>query len=681
MSEYNDIFITEASEQLDIAEQAILNFETNSSLEFIEEAFRSLHTFKGASHMFEFTNLGEFAHLVETILDGIRNGISTGGEELTSKLFTYIDHLRAMMKDPDLQQESNKSKHQVYTKEIQAISQNFDNELAQLEKVKEETMLEDQENTDDSDFSTYYLIIKPKIELNIGSNHPIFGILDDIKEMGQAKITPHLLKEENQQEKTFKHWDIYIACKASGDDLEALFMFVDDEIELSIHKVANFNLFSQEGFRTELEDKGYYDKLDDLYSYVDSLKPEAETSTVSEEESESISDNKNSSLTKLSSIRVDSTKIDQLMDLVSELVTNQASLTLYNKQNYDPHLKGIAEKMSSHLGQLRELAFQMSLVSIESMIGRMKRLVRDSSTKLGKEIEFEVLGENTEIDKSFIEALSDPIMHILRNAIDHGIESAEEREAASKPKKGKVSLHAYYSGAYVHIEIKDDGKGLDKEAIFKKAVSKKLIEPDAVLSPKQLYNLIFTPGFSTASKVTDVSGRGVGMDVVYKNILSLNGNVELDSQPGQGSCITIKVPLTLSIADGLLLKVAEHFFIIPLQLIHKCYIVASNELENNFSQTLILDGQKTPFVSLRDELLIHDKPIPEQCNVISVMSDGKYVGIVVDEIVDEFQAVIKPKGEHYRHQEFLSGASILGDGTVALVLDVNKLIAQKKETV
>ena len=294
---------------------------------------------------------------------------------------------------------------------------------------------------------------------------------------------------------------------------------------------------------------------------------------------------------------------------------------------------------------------------------------------LGKTIEFKIEGDETELDKNIIESLTAPLMHILRNSLDHGIESKEERKQKGKPEIGTILFKAYYSGANVFIEIKDDGKGIDIEAVKEKAIAKGIISKDENLTDKEAHDLIFYPSFSTAKEVTDVSGRGVGMDVVKRNVADLRGDILIDSELHKGTLISIKLPLTLSIIDGLLVSINNDNFLVPITVISKCYEIPFEKLQDNFHRLLVLDGNQIPFLDLREELDLGGKQ-PETVQVIVVKNGTKKVAISVDEIVGEYQAVLKPLGKHYKDQDFISGATILGDGTIALVFDTNRMIDQ-----
>jgi len=376
----------------------------------------------------------------------------------------------------------------------------------------------------------------------------------------------------------------------------------------------------------------------------------------------------------ISSIRVGSDKLDNLINWVSELVTIQAQLTLFTKENNYPGLDPISEEIEKISRRLRDDVFSIRLIPIANMVTRFQRLVRELSNELGKDVIFETKGTETELDKNMIEMLIDPIMHIIRNSLDHGIESnTQERISNGKNPKGVITLNSFYSGTNVYIEIIDDGRGIDPEAIRRKAVEKGLISDDVLLSEKEIYDLVFAPGFSTAKEITKVSGRGVGMDVVRQKISELRGDVEMRSKKGKGTTVSIKLPLTLSIIDGLLVRIEKTRFVIPLSAVHKIYEFKHSEIKNAINNLFLADDKRVPFIYLRKAFNIEGTP-PEIERIVNVEFQDTFMGLTVDEIIGEYQAVLKPLGQMYKDVDIISGATILGDGTVALVLDPNRVI-------
>jgi two-component system chemotaxis sensor kinase CheA len=324
-------------------------------------------------------------------------------------------------------------------------------------------------------------------------------------------------------------------------------------------------------------------------------------------------------------------------------------------------------------GELRDNAMGIRMLPIGTTFAKFKRLVRDLSGELGKEIEFATTGEDTELDKTVIEKLSDPLVHLIRNSIDHGIETPEARVRANKPASGTIRLSAEHSGAYVLVSVADDGAGLDVDAIRKKAAEKGIVAPDAVLSDKETFALIMTPGFSTAKTVTNVSGRGVGMDVVMSSIASFGGTVEIESVRGAGTTITLKLPLTLAIIDGLLVTVSDDYFVVPLNAVLECIELTSEDRKHTHGRNIArVRGEIIPYIPLRETFDLGDeRPGVEQI-VVTEIGDRR-IGFVVDKVVGQHQTVIKNMGTLLRHIEGISGATIMGDGSLALILDISKL--------
>ena len=374
-----------------------------------------------------------------------------------------------------------------------------------------------------------------------------------------------------------------------------------------------------------------------------------------------------------SSIRVAADKLDKLVDLVGELVIVQAQISQMAGERHDTQMTLLAEALEHLSDELRDSTLGIRMLPIGSSFSRFRRLVRDLSAELGKEIGLATEGAETELDKTVIERLGDPLVHLLRNSIDHGIEPPDVREAAGKRREGTILLAAEHSGGEVLIRITDDGGGMNPEALRAKGLEKGIIPADAELSEKELFNLVFHPGFSTAAKITSVSGRGVGMDVVKRSIDSLRGSIEIDSRLGKGTSITIKLPLTLAIIDGLQVQVGEEFFVIPLALVEECVELVRDEADDDRQKIMHLRGEIVPYVHLREWFEVPgDRPPIEQIVITGI--SGSRVGIVVDHVIGEHQTVIKTLGRIYRDVEGVSGATIKGDGTMALILDVPRLV-------
>lgn len=377
-------------------------------------------------------------------------------------------------------------------------------------------------------------------------------------------------------------------------------------------------------------------------------------------------------------IRVQADKLDQLIDLVGELVIAGASANLLGQKSGISELIESTSVLSRLVENIRDAALQLRMVQIGETFNRFHRVVRDVSKEIGKEIDLLINGAETELDKTVVEKIGDPLMHLVRNAIDHGIEPPEVREAHGKPRQGQLELNAYHDSGSIVIEVRDDGHGISRDKILHKAIERGLVQPSQTLSDQEIINLIFEPGFSTADKVTNLSGRGVGMDVVRRNIQGLRGSVDVVTQEGEGSTFTIRLPLTLAIIDGFLVSVEKASYVIPLDMVVECIELQDQSSDRDF---LNLRGEVLPFVRLREMFDIEGTP-PARENVVVVQHAGQKAGIVVDRLLGEFQTVIKPLSSIFRHLRGISGSTILGSGDVALILDVQALtlIATRDET-
>jgi len=375
-------------------------------------------------------------------------------------------------------------------------------------------------------------------------------------------------------------------------------------------------------------------------------------------------------------IRVDAEKLEDLINQVGELVIAGASATLLSQRNGDTALIEAMAQVGRHVEEIRDRALSLRMVEIGESFNRFPRVVRDVSRELGKDIELVITGAETELDKTVVEKIGDPLMHLVRNSMDHGIESIEERLARGKPAQGRLSLHAYHESGSIVIEVADDGGGLKRDKILAKAMDRGLVAPGQSLTDRDVFNLIFEPGFSTAEQVTNLSGRGVGMDVVRRNISALRGSIDIESQEGVGTTMRIRLPLTLAIIDGFLIQVADSAFVLPLDLVQECMELPDGERLQSRGQSshyLDLRGEALPCLRLRSLLNLEGESSQRE-NVVIVQYGNRRAGLVVDRLLGEFQTVIKPLGQIFRHLRGFSGSTILGTGEVALILDVPTLV-------
>jgi len=392
-------------------------------------------------------------------------------------------------------------------------------------------------------------------------------------------------------------------------------------------------------------------------------------------------------------IRIDAKKLDQHIDLIGELIIASASINLVAKHGGGSELLEAAAVMSRLIEDVRDSALSLRMVTIGATFNKFQRVVHDVSKELKKDILLEIHGADTELDKTVVEKIGDPLTHLVRNSMDHGIESAEVRRACRKPAQGTVFLNAYHDSGNIVIEVSDDGAGLDKEKILEKAIERGLVKPEQSLSEREIYDLIFEPGFSTAATVNNLSGRGVGMDVVRRNVAAMRGQVEIESIQGRGSTVRIRLPLTLAIIDGFLVAVGTSSFVIPLEMVVECVELSEVEITAARGKDIFnLRGEVLPFIRLKQVFEIPDSTPTEKSseihledpdllirsvqrqNVVVVRNSGHHVGLVVDTLHGEFQTVIRPLGELFKSLQGISGFTILGSGQVALILDVPGLV-------
>lgn len=697
MDNMKAVYLEEASELLDKLEVALLQLdETPEEKSIIEEVFRIMHTLKGNSSMFGFINIAEFIHNLETVYDLIRTEKQHVSKELIDVTLASMDHIKQIVEDHELEDDSNKDRHENLTIQILAYT-GEDGIEAPTQPQAEQPKTE----PEDTGKKTYHIHFKPGKSVVSDGNNPLY-LIDELYSIGECIALPYTesVKDISKIDPTecVTGWSIFLTSDKSEDSIKEVFVFVEANSIISVEKISDGDLFKNKKNKEQVISTQLTNSPFDLSSLTidSSTKPEVKVEEKATAEPEKPKKKSLASKVKeaakekeettskektVSSIRVSSDKLDDLMNLVSELITTQAALSLHTDKKPDSELETIAENVEKLSRQLRDISFGMTLVPINNMFGRFQRMIRDISKELDKDIAFITEGGDTELDKSIIESLTDPLMHILRNSLDHGIESKERRAALGKPEKGTIVLRAYYSGTNVNVEIKDDGKGINAEIIRAKAIEKGVIEEDAVLSEKEIFNLIFHAGFSTAEVVTDVSGRGVGMDVVRRNINTLRGEIDIESKVDEGTTLTIGLPLTLSIIDGLLVELGNGSYVIPLAAIDKCYTFANAKDVNKFTKILELSEQQIPYIDLRETFEITDKKNENNPKQIVVVNNGKsQVALVCDHIVGEYQAVIKPLGVFFKEQDYISGSTILGDGTIALVFDTNRLIRKYVDT-
>lgn len=685
-------FREEAQDLLAELETALLELEEQpDDADLVDRVFRAMHTIKGSGAMFGFDDIAAFTHDVENVFDRVRNNELAVTRELLSLTLRSRDHIAHLLacsvsgQQPDMEQAA----------ELTAALKGFLGEAppAEEEDARPEESFEELA----SGKVTYRIRFKPARDIFLSGTNPLH-LLDDLAQMGDMRCFPHVRDlpglEELEPESCYLWWDVLLHTTQNEESIRDVFMFVEDECELLIQAIDKGDRLNNETAYKRLGEilleRGDITP-ESLRAVLDDHKPLGrvlqDAGLVTEDQVESalveqqiVREMRRSreagekpDPAGTSSIRVAADKLDKLVDLVGELVIVQAQIAQYVHSSPDPLLVNLSEQLERLSNDLRDSTLGIRMLPIGTTFSKFRRLIRDLSSELGKEVELVTHGAETELDKTVIERLGDPLVHCLRNSLDHGIEKPEARRAAGKPSAGTITLSAEHSGGEVLITIADDGAGLNREKLFASAVSKGIISPDAELSDREICHLIFAPGFSTAAQITNVSGRGVGMDVVKRSIDSLRGSIELQSVFGKGTTITIRLPLTLAIIDGLQIQVGNEYFVIPLNHVEECveHIRAS---VNGGSQRIInLRGEIVPYITLREQFEVPgEMPAIEQIVVVS--SGGARYGIVVDHVIGEHQTVIKSLGKVYKDVEGISGATIKGDGSMALILDIPRLV-------
>jgi two-component system, chemotaxis family, sensor kinase CheA len=672
-------FREEAYELVTQLENMLLNIDCNSvDKETINSIFRVMHTLKGNGALFGFTYISEFTHKMEDAYDKIRNNQLTLNDEIVGLTLSSVDILRSLIENPV--PDTLPSNYQKLLDQVSSIIPTVNPIVENAEETMKIV----------PDKSSFYIYFNPGKDILDDGTNPLY-LIQDLYSMGTCLIIANTndipAGAEFIPEKNYLQWHILIDTSKSQTDIEENFIFLNDQYKPIIFQITTsleITLLDDftKIFRERAQKTEYIQDIDQILKRMNPLLKKARTGETENRKDSSTSDfsqnrenqKKDTDIkTELSSIRVSSEKIDVMLNLISELITKQAALTLACENSGNPLLQEIAEGIESLSHNLRDTAFSISLVPLGQSLVRFKRMVHDVSAKVGKKVSLIIEGGETELDKTIIENILDPVMHILRNSIDHGIEMPEDRIALGKAEQGSILLKAYYSGANVIIQISDDGKGIDLEKVKNKAISKGIIKETDKPTDEELIQMIMYPGFSTADKVSDVSGRGVGMDVVNQKIRDVHGDFEIKTHTGYGTSITITLPLTISIIDTLLVKIADSSYLISLSMIDTCEEITIQQLKESHNNYMIINNIYTPFINLSTEFSIPFKNT-EFIKMILVKYQDYQVGLIVDQIIGKFQAVLKPLGELYRKQEFISGASIMGNGEIALLLDTNKLI-------
>ena len=711
MDEILSVFSVEAREQLEAMEAGLMQLEQGDrDPETINAVFRAAHTIKGGAGVVEIHSVEKFTHVLENVLDRLRNGEIEVSGEMISALLLGCDHIGALL---GVVQQGEMEPNDDLKEAGEAISESLrpflGGKAAAVSGQGNDEHAEgniERDNRDSATNDCWHISVRfgPNVLKNGMDPLAFLRYLLNLGEIAHITTLTDALPESDAMdpELCYLGFEINFRSHATKAAIEKVFDFCRDDCDLYIlppnSKVVDFlNLIealpeetmrlgeilvksgalTQEeldaGLKTQTAAKAGADaeapapQLGDILVQQHNVQPELVEAAAAKQKTVSEKKAAESSL-----IRVHADKLDQLIDLVGELVIAGASANLLAKRSGEGTLMEATSVLTRLVESIRDSALQLRMVQIGETFNRFHRVARDVSKELGKDIELVINGAETELDKSVVEKIGDPLMHLVRNAMDHGIETAALRAAAGKPVKGRVELNAYHDSGSIVIEVIDDGGGLNKDRIQAKAIEKGIIQPGETLSDQEVVNLIFEAGFSTVEKVTNLSGRGVGMDVVRKNIAALRGSVDVKTEMGAGSRFTIRLPLTLAIIDGFLTGVAKSSYVIPLDMVVECIELSNTSADRDY---INLRGEVLPFVRLRELFEVPGEQPPRE-NVVVVQYAGQKAGIVVDQLLGEFQTVIKPLGTLFRNMRGIGGSTILGSGEVALILDVQALVSR-----
>lgn len=700
-------FIIECRELLESMEAALLSAEeAPASEEAINAIFRAAHTIKGSAGLFGLDHIVSFVHVAESVLDKVRNNEIPLDPPLVALMLQVCDHIGLLvsyleqLKEPDNDLLEGSAILQaglsIYLSDTPPPS-------ASTLPIEHEAPYESEGGTP-VETDNWHISLRFNQDVLRNGMDPLsfiryLGTLGKIVSIVTLTDTLPPL-DAMDPETCYLGFEISFSSTAEKSDIESVFDFVREGSQIHIlpprSKISEYieliqsmpaddmrlgELLIKCGTltRQELED-GLANQR--KVEAPDEPKPIGEVLieqnvvqpvvvAAALDKQKAVKDSKSA---EASLIRVDANKLDQLINMVGELIIANAGASLIAQKQGLPELLEATSTISRLVETVRDSALSLRMVQIAATFNKFKRVVRDVSAELGKEIRLEISGEETELDKTVVEKIADPLTHLVRNSMDHGIEPADVRLSRGKPSYGTLKLNAYHDSGNIIIEVSDDGGGLNKQRIFNKAVEKGLIKPDQVLSDNEIYNLIFEPGFSTADAVSNLSGRGVGMDVVRRNIQELRGAIEIASQEGSGTTMTIRLPLTLAIIDGFLVQTASNVYVVPLDMVVECIELNERESGDALSHDFInLRGEVLPYINLKDHFELTGAPVKRQ-NIVVVQNGNQKAGLVVDTLIGEFQTVIKPLGRVFSNIRGIGGFTILGTGEVALILDIPRML-------
>lgn len=674
-----DIFLEEAGEiLLQLEEDLLLLEQEPENTETINSVFRSVHTIKGSAGLTGLNSISNFAHVLEDMLDRIRKGIGKVPESHMMVLLDSLDLLRRM---------------------VNALQEGgFEDLVTRAEEIKElltfimDVSGERQDEDDGSRVRQLKIYLNFKPDIFATGTDPLL-LIEELKERGTiirtnvniAKLPP---LSQFDPHKLYIRWVVFFETEAKVDEIREIFIFVDEQVQI---EEMEYKVDLEDMAEKEMDELLVEEGLVDAEEIEDAVKQKrtvedvlVETGKVASSQAESIAKQKEKAreTQEVRTIRVETKKLEDILDLVASLAIAQSRIKeIIFKQSdrfdSEDEISFVFDEVDKITRNLQEEVMGASMVPIGGTFVRFQRMVRDLSKERGKDIELVISGKDTELDRKVIEQITDPLKHMIRNSIDHGVEEPEERERIGKPRKGSIYLKAYHKEGGITIEVADDGRGFDSEAILEKAREKGLIQEDEKLTREQIFRLPFQPGFSTAKEVSDISGRGVGLDVVQTNIQALRGDIEMESEPQIGTKFTIQLPLTLAIIDAMMIGVEEERFLLPITSIVEFVQMSEHSAKrvSGKAPVIMVRGEYIPLISLSQTLGIEQQNGSLEKEMVVVVQDQRRrIALQVDEIIGQQQVVIKSIKENYDQVQGVAGATILGDGRVAMILDVTALV-------
>ncbi|MDM9620220.1 chemotaxis protein CheA [Rhizobium sp. S96] len=671
------VFRTEAAECLETIEAGLLDLTHQlDDKDLVDAVFRGLHTLKGSGSMFGFDALAAFTHHCETAFDRVRKGEVPATAELVAAVLAAQDHMRALVDQPDADHGDTGQK--LLAQLQAAVGEKATGAAAAVTPVAVAAPVAEAKKK-----TTWRIRFSLPSNAMANGTNPL-GLLDELRDLGECSVRANTAGipplDELVPTELYVAWDVVLTSEQDRSAIDDVFIFVMDDMELDVQEIAA--PAAAEAKATPAPTAAVATLPVVPVQPVAAAVPEFKPVEAVPVKRDAAAANDQRQAKAAENVRVPAERLDELMDRVGELVIAQSRLSQLAGASTDIALRSVSEEIERLSGELRDTMMVLRMVPVATLFSRFRRLVHDLARETGKVIELVTEGESTEVDKTVIERLADPLVHLVRNSIDHGLETPEDRLAAGKLEAGTVTLSARQAGGEVIISIKDDGRGINRERVRAKAESSGLISPGQPLSDSELLQLIFAPGFSTAAAITNLSGRGVGMDVVKKTVEALRGAIDIESVPGQGSEVSLRIPLTLAIIDGLLVRVGSGRYVIPLSAVEECLELSLEEdLRSRGRSFISLRDSLVPFLRLRDLFRTGTKPDVHQ-KVVVISTGTERVGLVVDQIIGDHQTVIKSMSKLHNDVATFSGATILGDGSVALILDVGHLVAagQQQET-